>query len=101
MGKKQKSKAVGGLAVYTNAPYSSNEQEKCPTERVRMCATRYLWNPMPIIGVVWCVVMEWREIEDQAAALEVAVGSSAWRMLDTHFDRKAESSATNESAFVA
>lgn len=56
---------------------------------------------MPIIDVVWCVVLERREIEDQAAALEAAVGSSACRMLDTHFDRRAESSAMNESAFVA
>ena len=50
---------------------------------------------------VWCVVVEWGEIEDQAAALDVGVGSSACRMLDTHFDRKAESSAMNESVFVA
>ena len=56
---------------------------------------------MPIIDVIWCVVVEWREIEDQAAALEVVVGSSACRILDTHFDRKAESSAMNESDFVA
>ena len=100
MGEK-KSKGVGGLDVYTNAPYSSNEQEKCPTERVRMCATRYLWNPMPIIDVIWCVVVEWGEIGDQAAALEVGMGSSACRMLDTHLDRMAESSAMNESVFVA
>ena len=56
---------------------------------------------MPIIDVIWCVVVEWREIEDQAAALEVVVGSSACRILDTHFDRRAESSAMNESDFVA
>jgi len=56
---------------------------------------------MPIIDMIWCVIVEWGEIGDQAAALEVVVGSSACRMLDTHFDRMAESSAMNESDFVA
>lgn len=53
------------------------------------------------MDMVWCGVVEWEESKDQGAALEVGVGSSARWILDTHFDRKAESSATNENDFVA
>ena len=56
---------------------------------------------MPIIDAVWCVVVEWEKSKDQAAALEAVVGSSARWMLETHLDRKAESSAANERVFAA
>jgi len=38
---------------------------------------------------------------DQTVGVEVVVESSARRILDTHFDRKDESSAANERDFVA
>ena len=51
------------------------------------------------LEMICCVVVE-KQV-DQVTGSDVVVGLSARWILDTHFDRRAGSSAANESDFVA